>query len=173
MWHAAVLRLIKRRTAEVGDTDVLVGHTVKGIDLGPKERHQDDVTIQGQREAEQRRLVVGKEGSVVGWQEGDPDKQGGGHAEENVPRLVVVVGESAGDEAQDCADEGEEKVIRQGDDHTQLGLLTVFLHVPLCEDRHRQHHVRGPDDGCYRQERHLKQHPSPCHNKRQTGGGGG
>ena len=64
------------------------------------------------------------EGGEVGRQENQPQEGGGGHRDEDEPRLVEVLGEFTGEKAVEGADQDEEEVEGQRRDETREGQAT-------------------------------------------------
>ena len=80
------------------------------VDLGQMYTERCDERVQDKNEAEQSGFVVGEENHEVSWQESKPSEDRGCHRYEDVPGLVEVVREFAGEEPEDSAQEKKQHV---------------------------------------------------------------
>ena len=72
----------------MSDLDVLFSNVDESIHLGSKESDKDHQGIQDESCSKKRCLVVGIESTKVGREEGNPNKHGGGHTQEDVPTII-------------------------------------------------------------------------------------
>ena len=111
--------------------DEFVIHIVDSIDLRYKQTHQGHSRIEDESQTQQCCLVVSIEGHYVSGEKSQPNKQSGGHWDEDIPGLVEVVWQFTSQEAKDSAENDEEQIEGEWDDQTFKLKVTQKLNI-LC-----------------------------------------
>ncbi len=69
--------------------------------------------------------MVGIEGHHVGWQESNPDKQGGANRDKDVPGLIEVVRQLASKEAKNSTEDEYEEIKGEREKKIHQGHVTL------------------------------------------------
>ena len=136
---------------------VLVLHVEQGVHLGQEEGDQGNSAVKQQGQEEKKQLVVGPLCGEIGGYKSQPDDQCGVDTQGDVPGLVEVVGEFAGLDGVDGAEEEQDHVEGEQGDHVVWRKVAGQLDKVLRSHRHDQFDSSREHGKHSQTEHHLKQ----------------